>query len=255
MKNQNLINAIKKINDFVVSCGHNPLYLTLKVGDIVYTTHEGYIKQAKITEIESRFFYGGQSQTIHSDTQFKAILPTGETICREYNAKHNKGYHLYPSVEMVRLNKPFRMDIDAGLSDTDIIEDALIQDCGVNICSESGHFTFYKSEIKPTWVSYHYAIYSHNSLEIKFESKYPLCRPIGTIEELKQYGLYPTYDDAYKAFKPDVICFSDEEKTPAENLRVRFTIEVECDYDHEDDVVSELVSTAEYFKADIVSIN
>lgn len=251
MKNQNLINAIKTINEKVVSGGRNPLYLTLKVGDIVYAIHDGCIKQAKITEIESRFFYSGEVLTIHSDTQFTAVLATGETICRKYN---NKGYHLYPSVEMVRLNNPFRLDIGAGESDSALIEYALVEDYKVNIGSDSGTFTFYKSSVKPTWVSYHYAIYAHNDTDVKFESKYPLFRPIGSVEELKQHGLFPTFDEAYKAFQPNVICFPTEEQTPAEKQKKRITIEVECEYDHEDDVLAELVSTAEYFSAVVVSV-
>lgn len=227
----------------------NSLYLTLNVGDIVYTIHNGCIKQAKITEIESRLFLAGMVTTIHSDTKFKAILATGETISREYDTKWEDYCKLYPSVEMARINRPFRMDIDTTLNESGLILTALAYECNGVHGKYDGYFTFYLRGADPKEIGYHYALYSHDDSEIVFVSKWDKY-PSGTIDELEENGLFTTYNAAYDAFKPKVITFPTEDENPTRKQKKRLTIEIEFECEDEE-ILSEIEGLADEYHATI----
>ena len=242
--------AIQAINQERINKGSRPLYLSLKVGDIVYTKYNGCIMQAKITEIESRIHIGGSFARASSETKYKAILPTGETICREYGMfEFRTDYcRLYPSVDMARVNKAFIMDIDATCSETEIIAKALHEECN-GVRSKDGLFCFYLRAADPKEIGYHYAIYAHNDNDIVFETRWD-GYPNGTIAELEEKGLYTTYGVAYYAFKPKVVCFSTEDEKPVKTQKKRLTIEFEFECADEE-ILSEIEDMAGAYNATI----
>ena len=247
------MNAINNAISKIANKRTNPLYLSLKVGDIVYTMHNGCIMQAKITEIESRLYLAGLVTTMRSDTKFKAILPTGEVISREYNTPYNESYHLYPTPDHVRTLKPYHIDIDTNLSESRLILGAIAQECNGVKSSWEEHFSFYKSGANPTPISYHYLLYRHDESAPVFESKCDKF-PNGTIEELEEYGLFTTYKAAYDAFKPKVVCFPTEEPKAVKMQKKRLTIEIEFECDDEE-ILSDFEGLADAYHATIAIVN
>lgn len=243
------MNAINYAISKIANIRKNPLYLSLKVGDVVYTKHNGCIKQAKITEIESRIFLGGMVTTIHSDTKFKAILPTGEVISREYDAPYRESYHLYPTPDHARVDKPYHIDIDSTLDESNLILGAIAQECNEVKGSWEGRFLFYKSGADPTQIGYHYLLYRHDESVPVFESKCDKF-PNGTIDELEEHGIFTTYKAAYKAFRPKVVCFPTEEPKAVKTQKKRLTIEIEFECDDEE-ILSEIVDLTDAYHATI----
>ena len=241
MSNKEKLNGLRDVVRIVTAEKNKRYYADLNVGDIVYTIHNKTICQAKILEIATMLTVEGMIKTAHSDVRFKVVLPDGTILFRDFGASHysdtNKPVYLYPSVEAARLDKPFGCDIDTNIKQNALIGNYLYNNYG-GVRYYEGGFAFYKRGANPSPTRYHHCYYEHDGEDLIWERSSVKVEnqnfPCGTIEELREEHIYTTYEDAYYAFQPKVVCFPTEDIEPARKPKKRITIEIELD--HEDDV-------------------
>ncbi len=227
---RNFVNRFNKDNQSI---------LNLEKGDIVYLRALGGISQAKVVEIQSTLFLTYAFCGLYNRTKMTLLLPNGDTIKFDTESRTKQGLggdiHIFLSYEDCRRNsheigKYHVDDVEEGrnfaVRDMEKYNLVLASVTKFQFCAPTrgGVNNFWAKEV----------IYNHDDSPLVFN----ICdRYIGTIDELRDMNIYPTYEEALEAYKPKSITFDSVAKPTTKRVRITRVYETEVPADEVADFI------------------
>ena len=184
-------------------------FLDLEKNDIVYVRTTEGISQARILKIKTTINFGSRTHIINDITNIDFLLPNGDKFKNYGNGKSDIKF--YVSYEDCRCERnPFiRANSTVhSLKISDLIIDKIKGTSKLKIKGDKFYslFIFYKvtnQGINTMEVSD--VIDTHCDAPVYFRAEDYLL----TLDELRDYNIYPSYDDALEHYHPKLIMFED----------------------------------------------